>query len=88
VTAVAAQRMESLKATRYPNLIAGGSLVADVQGYSDTVDLDGDGVGEVVRRWQVIDLGDAMQLDVVVLGAASVTGEARSIRLTAQVIDK
>lgn len=88
VTALASQRMESLKATHYTNLVAGGDLANDVAGYSDTLDMDGDGIGEVVRRWQVTDLGDAKQIDVLVLGPPTAAGQARRIRLTAQVVDE
>lgn len=88
VTALASQQMEALKATPYTDLTSGGSTTSNVTGYFDTLDMDGDGTGEFVRRWQVTDLGSKMQLDVIVLGPATATGQARQLQLTAQVVNK
>lgn len=88
VTALAAMQLEGLKATPYDDLTPGGSLTADVAGYFDTLDMDANGTGEFTRRWQITDLGRSMQLDVIVLGPDTATGEARQLRLTAEVADK
>lgn len=88
VTALASQQLESLKATPYDDFTPGGSITADVAGYSETLDMDGDGTDEFVRRWEVTDLGESMQLDVAVLGPDTATGESRQLRLTAEVVEK
>lgn len=88
VTALAAERMEILKGTPYADLAPGGSTTADVAGYFDTLDLDGDGTAEFTRRWRVTNLGDLMQLDVLVLGPDTATGDARQAQFSAQVVRK
>lgn len=88
VTALAARQLEGLKATPYDDLTPGGSLATNTAGYFDSLDMDGDGVGEFVRRWQVTDLGRSLRLEVLVLGPDTATGDARQLRLTAEIADK
>jgi len=88
VTTMASQQMEILKSEDFDDLDAGGALGSSVTGYSDTVDLDGDGTGEFTRRWRVLDLGLSKQIDVYVVGPPTAIGEAREIQLTAVVVEK
>ena len=88
IAALVSEQMETLKGSRYCDLAAGGSLSSDLSGFFDVVDPDGDGLAEFARRWQVVDLGTSKVLDVVVNGPQTATGMPRTIRLTAQVVDK
>jgi hypothetical protein len=88
VTTLASQQMENLKSLDYDDLTGGGDLDADVTGYFDALDLDGNGEAEFTRRWEIVELADSKVIDVLVLGPPTVMGDARQIRLTAEVADK
>jgi hypothetical protein len=63
-TALAQERLEQLRNTGYDLLTPGGSIAVNAAGFSETIDLDGDGVDDYARRWQVIDLGDRKEIRV------------------------
>jgi len=88
VTTLASQQMENLKSVQYDDLDDGGDLDSDVAGFFDTLDLDADGEAEFTRRWEVVELSDSKIIDLVVLGPPTAMGNARQIRLTAEVADK
>lgn len=87
-TALAAERLEALRATDYDTLAVGGSLTANVEGFYEGLDLDPAPGAEIIRRWQITDVGNAYQLDVRVLGPDNATGGNRDVRLTAIVADR
>lgn len=45
-TALSAERMEQLKNTRYDLLLPGGSIAVNAAGFSENLDIDGDGVDD------------------------------------------
>lgn len=74
----AEERMEQLRAAAYGSLLSGGSLTADVDGYSDTSDPD------VVVRWTVADHSNPTGKLVRVHAAATreIVGQAKQVTLS------
>jgi len=63
-TALAQERLEELRNTQYDLLAPGGSIAVNAAGYSETIDIDGDGVDDYSRRWEVVDRGDRKEIRV------------------------
>ena len=63
-TALASERLEQLRNMQYDQLVAGGSIAVNVAGFSENIDIDGDGVDDYARRWEILDLGDRKELRV------------------------
>jgi len=57
-TALAQERLEELRNRPYHLLASGGSIAVNSAGFSENLDIDGDGNNDYSRRWQVVDLGD------------------------------
>lgn len=72
--ALAGDRMEELTQAEYVDLIPGGDLNADIGGYSELLDIDGDGIDDYVRRWEITDLGAEMRIRVRVIALLDVIG--------------
>ncbi|MGD8329393.1 MAG: prepilin-type N-terminal cleavage/methylation domain-containing protein [Acidobacteriota bacterium] len=72
--ALAADQMESLTRLEYADLVPGGNINADVNGYSETLDIDADGINDYVRRWEITDLGAEMRIRVRVISLLDVIG--------------
>ncbi len=87
-SALAGDRMEELTQVAYLNLIPGGSITADVGGFSDVLDVDGDGVNDYTRRWEITDLGSAKRIRVRVISTLDVVGPRKEATYVALVADK
>lgn len=77
--AAAVKRMETLRATSYGSLTAGGSLSSNLTSYSDTTD------PAVIVRWTIADnTTPATVKTIVVLATArrQVSGPAKKVRFT------
>ena len=88
VAALAGERMEELTRSEFVDLVPGGSLVADVVGFSETLDLDADGMDDYTRRWEVVDLGTEMRLRVRVFALLDVVGPAKETTFVALKADR
>jgi len=88
VAALAGERLEELTQSEYVDLVPGGSLVADVVGYSETLDLDGDAVNDYTRRWEITDLGSEMRIRVRVFALLDVVGPAKETTFVALKADR
>lgn len=88
ITALAAQQLETLRATDYDALVPGGSLDQNVEGYYQGLDLDPAAGAEVTRRWMITDAAGALQIDVRVIGPPNASGRNRDVRLTVIVADR
>lgn len=82
-TYAATDKMEELRDIDYVTLAAGGSLDADIGGFSDILDIDGDGNNDYTRRWLVTDLGDSKRISVRVIAQLAVFGPAKDVTLVA-----
>jgi len=80
-TALSAERMEQLKNTRYDLLLPGGSIAVNAAGFSENLDIDGDGVDDYARRWEVLDLGDRKELRVRTMSLHSIMGPPKETTL-------
>ena len=80
-TYLAAGKMEELVETRYTTLDAGGSLDGDTTGFFDNPDVDGDTIGDYVRRWEITDLGDRKQIRVRLISARRTFGPPKAVTL-------
>lgn len=83
VTTLASQRVAQLSSMRYGDLAAGGSLTADIEGFSASVDIDDDGVGDVTLRWLVTDLGTSKRIEVRADALDAVLAQQQSIDVVA-----
>ena len=63
-TALAQERLEALRNTQYDSLAPGGSIAVNTAGFSENIDVDGDGVDDYSRRWEILDLGDRKEIRV------------------------
>lgn len=63
-TALAQERLEQLRNIRYDSLAPGGSIAVNAAGFSENLDIDGDGVDDYSRRWEILDLGDRKEIRV------------------------
>jgi competence protein ComGC len=85
VTTLASTRVAQLNSLQYGQLTAGGSLDADVDGFSESVDVDDDGIEDVSLRWLVTDLGSAKRVEVLASADDAVMSDRQSITLVALV---
>jgi type II secretory pathway component PulJ len=79
LSAIAAARMETLRAEPFHHLVAGGSLASSVAGYSDTSD------PKVVVRWQVVDGGGpagTKTIRLLALEVSEISEQASTVELT------
>ncbi len=63
-TALSSERLEQLRNTQYDLLLPGGSIVVNAAGFWENLDINGDGVDDYARRWEVLDLGDRKEIRV------------------------
>ena len=87
-SALAGDRLEELTQTAYLNLTPGGSIAADVGGFSDTLDVDIDGIIDYTRRWEITDLGGAKRIRVRVISTLDVVGPRKEATYVTLVADK
>ncbi len=83
---LAGDRLEELTQVDYQGLTPGGSIAADIVGFSDTFDVNGDGRDDYIRRWEITDLGSAKRVRVRVISTLDVLGprkEATYVTLVA-----
>lgn len=85
VTAFAEQKLEELRNLDYDALTAGGSIAADVGGFFETEDIDGDGNDDFRRRWLVTDNGTSKDITVFSEAIRAVSGPAKNATLFALV---
>lgn len=83
--ALSSEKMEELRATDYGTLAAGGSVASDQAGFSDTPDVDGDGTGDFLRRWEVTDQGDFKRIRVRTIATLDAIGGPKDSLLVAVV---
>ena len=82
VTALAERRLEQLRGQNYAAIPVGGSVLADLPGFFDSLDTDGDGVTDYSRRWQVTDSGSSKTIEVRVLSLLQVLGASKEARIS------
>lgn len=63
-TALSQERLEELRNNQYDALVPGGSIAVNAAGFSETIDIDADGVDDYSRRWEILDLGDRKEIRV------------------------
>lgn len=88
VAALAGERLEELTQAEYVDIVPGGNLNADVAGFSETLDLDNDGVDDYTRRWEITDLGTEMRFRVRVFALLDVVGPAKETTFVALKADR
>jgi prepilin-type N-terminal cleavage/methylation domain-containing protein len=86
--ALAGDRLEALSQVDYDALAPGGSITADVAGFSETLDVDGDGLNDYQRRWEVTDLGSSKRIRVRVMALLDVVGPAKEATYVALRADR
>ena len=72
--ALASDRLGKLTQTAYADLVVGGDINSNVGGFSENLDVDGDGIDEYVSRWEVTALGAEMRIRVRVISLLDVVG--------------
>jgi len=77
-TALAGAKLEELRNGDYNDLVAGGSLDADVVGYNDTIDNNADGNDDYRRRWQVADQPGGKTVEVRTIALRDGIGPAKA----------
>jgi prepilin-type N-terminal cleavage/methylation domain-containing protein len=87
-SALASSQLEDLTRTDYDAVTPGGSIAADVNGFFETLDVDGDGVDDYSRRWEVADLGSSKRIRVRVASLLDVIGPAKQVTYVALLADK
>ena len=85
---LAGDRLEALTQVAYQDLTAGGSIAADIGGFSDTFDVNGDGSDDYIRRWEITDLGSAKRIRVRVISTLDVVGPRKEATYVTLVADK
>jgi len=73
-TALSAERLEQLRNSQYDLLLPGGSIAVNAAGFSENLDVNGDGVDDYTRRWEVLDLGDRKEIRVRTMALQSFMG--------------
>ena len=73
-TAFSSERLEQLRNTRYDLLLPGGSIAVNAAGFWENLDVDGDGVDDYARRWEILDLGDRKEIRVRTMALQSFMG--------------
>jgi prepilin-type N-terminal cleavage/methylation domain-containing protein len=86
--ALAGDRLEALSQVDYDALAPGGSIAADVAGFFETLDVDGDGLNDYQRRWEVTDLGSSKRIRVRVMALLDVVGPAKEATYVALRADR
>ena len=80
-TALAQERLEELRNRPYHLLASGGSIAVNSAGFSENLDIDGDGNNDYSRRWQVVDLGDRKEIRVRAISLLMVMGPPKEATL-------
>lgn len=80
-TALTQERLEELRNTRYDELVAGGSIAVNAAGYSENIDIDGDGNLDYSRRWEVLDHGDRKEIRVRTISLLLIMGPPKEATL-------
>jgi hypothetical protein len=86
--ALAGDRMETLTQTEYADLVPGGDINADVNGFFETLDVDADGANDYLRRWEITDMGAEMRLRVRVVSMLDVVGPPKEATYVALKADR
>lgn len=86
--ALAGDRLGQLTQTEYGALVNGGSVTADVNGFFETLDVDGDGNLDYRRRWEVTDVGGSKRVRVRVTALLDVIGPAKEVTYVALLAEK
>lgn len=84
-TSLAEHKLEELRNRDYANLNPGGTTTADVAGFFDQRDIDGDGTMDFRRRWLITDNGNSRTIEVFVESLTATAGPAKSARMFALV---
>lgn len=84
-TSLAEHKLEELRNIEYDDLGPGGSVAADVAGFSDQRDVDDDGTVEFRRRWEITDNGDTKTVQVFVEALVDVAGPEKTSTVVALV---
>ncbi len=87
-SALAGDRLEQLTQIAYQDLTPGGSIAADIGGFSDTFDVNGDGRDDYTRRWEITDLGSEKRIRVRVISTLDVVGPRKVATYVTLVADK
>ena len=85
-TALARAKIDELRNISF-SVTPGGSLDTDIPGFSNTHDVDADGVVDYTRRWEITDLGPTKQISIRVISSLDTMGpakEATIVTLVAQ----
>ena len=88
VTALAQRRLEQLQGVDYAAIPVGGSILSDSPGFFDSLDIDGDGVTDYSRRWEVTDSGSSKTIHVRVLSLLQVIGSSKEATLSVLVAQR
>lgn len=88
VALLASDRLEQMKNLPYDQLLVGGDLETDVNGFFDRPDIDSNGVTDFVRRWTIADLGDRRLLQVRVVAQIAAAGPPRITTISALVASR
>jgi prepilin-type N-terminal cleavage/methylation domain-containing protein len=86
--ALAGDRLGQLTQTEYGALTDGGSVTADVNGFFEALDVDGDGAADYRRRWEVTDVGGSKRIRVRVTALLDFIGPAKEVTYVALLADK
>lgn len=86
--ALASEKVEELRARDYGALTPGGSVDSDVAGFSDNPDVDDDGTGDYIRRWQVSDMGDYKEIRVRAIASLQMIGTVKDSLMVVRVAQK
>lgn len=84
-TALAQEKLEQLRNLSYKSLVPGGSIDVNSAGFFDSSDIDGNGIVDYTRRWEITDLGDRKQIRVRVIAALNLTGGPKEATFAALV---
>ena len=80
-TALSSERLEQLRNSQYDLLLPGGSIAVNAAGFSENLDVNGDGVDDYTRRWEVLDLGDRKEIRVRTISLLTTLGPAKETTL-------
>jgi len=87
-TSLAADKLEEMRSSEYWALAAGGSLDDSSSGYSDSPDLDGDGVAEFERRWRVTLQTGGKLIEVRTISLNNTIGNGRQATMATLVAER
>ncbi|MCH7823648.1 MAG: prepilin-type N-terminal cleavage/methylation domain-containing protein [Acidobacteria bacterium] len=80
-TALSSERLEQMRNTQYDLLLPGGSIAVNAAGFWENLDINGDGVNDYARRWEVLDLGDRKEIRVRTMSLLSTMGPPKETTL-------